>query len=180
MTDTILAGFLRRQAEAARELEAASDLVKITVGGASGDRFVVELSCRGLVARSPADVRESGTFACGVWFPPDYLRAANPFEVVTWLFPRDIWHPNIAGNLSRICIGRLAPGTPLVDLIYQVHAIVTWNKVTMREDDALNAAACQWARGHADRYPVDRRPLKRRAFQLAVTMVSGNEADHGG
>jgi hypothetical protein len=45
-------------------------------------------------------------------------------------------------------------------------------KVTMREDDALNRAACQWARQHPERFPVDRRPLKRRAVTLHMSDVS--------
>jgi hypothetical protein len=38
----------------------------------------------------------------------------------------------------------------------------------MREDDALNKAACAWAREHQDRFPVDRRPLRRRQLELTV------------
>jgi len=72
-------------------------------------------------------------------FSADYLRSADPFRVVTWFGPLNTWHPNIAFGAPVICIGRLSPGTGLVDIIYQVFEIVTWNKVTMREDDALNA-----------------------------------------
>lgn len=36
----------------------------------------------------------------------------------------------------------------------------------MREDDALNKPACVWARAHRDRFPLDRRPLKRGGFQI--------------
>jgi hypothetical protein len=32
----------------------------------------------------------------------------------------------------------------------------------MREHRALNHDACAWARNHTHRFPVDRRPLKRR------------------
>jgi hypothetical protein len=68
-------------------------------------------------------------------------------------------------------VGRLVPGTSLVDLLYQVHEIVTYQKVTMREDDALNPAACGWARTHQHLFPIDRRPLRRRAttFQVKIS-----------
>jgi hypothetical protein len=113
------------------------------------------------------------------WFPSDYLRTADPFRVVTWLGPRHVWHPNIAADAPAICVGRLVPGTSLVDLIYQVFEIITWNKVTMREDDALNRAACQWARSHRERLRIDRRPLKRRALDLRIEDAGERSANDG-
>ena len=67
-----------------------------------------------------------------------------------------------------VCVGRLSPGTELVDLLFQLFEMITWRKVTMREDDALNATACVWARSHRDRFPVDTRPLKRHAGRIRV------------
>lgn len=61
----------------------------------------------------------------------------------------------------------------------QVFDIITWNKVTLREDDALNTAACQWARRHPDRFPVDRRLLKRRRLALHAKDVSKRSQSHG-
>ncbi len=55
----------------------------------------------------------------------------------------------------------MPPGTGLVDLLWQVFDLITWNRVTMSEPDALNKAACQFARNHPDRYPIDKRPLRR-------------------
>jgi hypothetical protein len=99
--------------------------------------------------------------------------------VLTWLAPRDIWHPNISADAPVICVGRLAPGTALVDLLYQLFEVITWNKVTMREDDALNRAACQWARRNGHRFPVDRRPLKRSAGSTSGVGMCVSEATHG-
>jgi hypothetical protein len=118
-------------------------------------------------------VRESDRFEVGITFPPDYLRRIDPFEIVTWLGPRNVFHPNISDRGPFICVGRLAPGMPLVDLLYQVFEIITYQKVTMREDDALNADACAWARRHRDRLPIDRRPLKRRALELQIGAAAG-------
>jgi hypothetical protein len=57
----------------------------------------------------------------------------------------------------------------LVDLLFQCFEVITYQKVTMREDDALNHAACAWAREHQQRFPIDRRPLKwRRPEQVAI------------
>ncbi|HVR30785.1 MAG TPA: hypothetical protein VMS86_14780 [Thermoanaerobaculia bacterium] len=38
----------------------------------------------------------------------------------------------------------------------------------MREDDALNREACVWARANQHRFPLDRRPLKRRALRFEL------------
>jgi hypothetical protein len=168
MADRILEAFLARQRVAGEALAAESDLLDVEPMGSPADRYLVELRCRGLIESAPGDVVEADRFQVGVWFPPTYLRMANPFQVLTWLGPRNIWHPNISAMGPWICIGRLAPGTELVDILYQVFEIVTWNKVTMREDDALNGAACQWARRHGDRFPVDQRPLKRRQVGLCI------------
>ena len=54
----------------------------------------------------------------------------------------------------------------------QIHEIVTWQKVTMREDDALNHAACQWARANRARFPVDSRPLKRSGRAVATAAIT--------
>ena len=81
-------------------------------------------------------------------------------EVASGLVVQRRWHPNVRHPL--ICIGRVIPGTPLVDLVHRVFEIVTWQHHTSVEIDALNAAACQWARTNADRLPVDRRPLLHR------------------
>jgi hypothetical protein len=179
MADRILEAFLARQQVAGLALAQESDLLDLLPIGSPADRYLVELRCKGLIERSPGDVVEADRFQIGIWFPSSYLRAANPFQVLTWLGPHNVWHPNISAIEPVICIGRLAPGTELVDILYQVFEIVTWNKVTMREDDALNAAACQWARRHGDRFPVDRRPLKRRRGALHVSPVSEHNESHG-
>ena len=172
MTDAVMNAFLRRQAEDGLALASQSDLVDIEPIGTAADRFLVHFTCRGLIQRLDGSITESTDFVIGIWFPADYLRVANPFRVVTWLGPANVWHPNIAIGAGAICVGRLAPGTGLVDLIYQCWEIITWNRVTMREDDALNLAACQWARAHQDRFPVDTRPLKRRALALHAQDIS--------
>ena len=179
MTDRVLETFLSRQLDEGLALAGESDLLQLLPLGEPADRFVAAFTCTGLVQQASDRIVEAAHFEVGIWFPSDYLRRAEPFRVLTWLGPRNIWHPNIAADAPVICVGRLAPGTSLVDLLYQVFEIITWNKVTMREDDALNKPACQWAGRHGDRFPVDRRPLKRRALDLRVE-DAGNERSADG
>jgi hypothetical protein len=163
MADRIFESFLASQAEDAQALDRASDLLAICpVGPSPSDRYILDYRCTGLVRDPAGQIVEASHFLVGVRFPADYLRVASTFNVLTWLGPPTTWHPNISNEFPVICVGHLEPGTGLVDLAYQIHAVITWQKVTMDESNALNRAACQWARGHRDRFPVDRRPLKRR------------------
>jgi hypothetical protein len=168
MSDRVLNAFLRRQEEEGLTLAAESDLLRLVPSGNPPDRYIAQFHCTGLVKREPFEIVEADRFEVGFWFSTQHLRMVNPFLTITWLGPTNIWHPNVSATEPFICIGRVAPGMGLVDMLYQVFEIITWNKVTMREDDALNPAACQWARRHLDRFPVDRRPLKRTAPQFTA------------
>ena len=93
---------------------------------------------------------------------------------MTWFGPPNVWHPNIAHAAPFICVGRLGPGTPLVDLLYQCYEVLTYFRFNPREDDCLNPAACAWARQNADRFPLDDRPLKRRRIELERRAIQGD------
>lgn len=167
MTDKVLAAWLERQREDGVALAAASDLLDLApleVGPCQ--RYLAGFRCTGLVRADSGEVAPADRFLLGIWFPDQYLREADPFRVLAWIEPRGAFHPNVRAPF--ICIGHLAPGTPLVDLLYRCFEIVTWNRVTMREDDALDRDACGWARRNQQRFPVDRRPLKRRRVDLGV------------
>jgi hypothetical protein len=172
MQDKIFENFLKRQYEEGMALARSSDLLELNpMGGDPPDRYIAEFRCKGLMRAPGGDVVETNYFEVGIWFPSDYLRRAVPFQVVTWLGPWEVFHPNISDTAPFICIGKLAPNTPLVDILYQCFEIITYNKVTMREDDALNPFACMWARENQHRFPIDRRPLKRRPLELKVEQV---------
>ena len=172
--DTVLEAFLARQYEEGMALATASDLLELEpIDGPPPQRYLARFRCKGLVRSPDGEIVETDRFEIGIWFPSDYLRWAEPWQVLTWLGPRQVFHPNISDRLPAICVGRLVPGTPLVDLLYQCFEIITYNKVTMREDDALNHAACAWARDNRHRFPIDRRPLKRRALKLTVAGGKG-------
>ena len=179
MADRILEAFLARQQLEGCALADESDLLTLEPIGAPADRYRVEFRCRGLVERTPGEIVEADRFHVKVWFPSTYLRIAHPFRVLTWVGPQGAFHPNISATEPLICIGHLAPGTGLVDILYQVYAVITWNKVNMQEQEALNLSACQWARQHRDRFPVDRRPLKRQAMTFRVADVSERSESHG-
>jgi hypothetical protein len=172
MTDHILAAFLERQLAEGTALAAESDILELRpFEPASPQHYVARFHCQGLV-RTPAGlVAEAERFVVGVWFPDDYLRVADPFTVLTLLEPWTAHHPNIRAPF--ICVGAIAPGTGLVDILYRCWEVITFRKVTMREDDALDHQACAWARHHQHLFPTDARPLKRRAVEFGVEVVEG-------
>jgi hypothetical protein len=161
MRDSVLIAFLERQYDLGRELASRSNLLELfPLGHPPVQYYVARFSCKGLVRSANGTIVEGNRFEVGIHFPLDYLRRVEPGLVLTWLEPHNAFHPNIRAPF--ICVGRVAPGTGLVDLLYQVYEIITYWKVTMREDDALNLDACAWARRNQHRFPVDRRPLKNR------------------
>ena len=81
------------------------------------------------------------------------------------LGPLNVVHPNLAPPLA--CIGHIPPGFSLVDLLYQVYEILTYEKWAAH--DFLNAEAAVWARQNHQIFPLDRRPLKRRPLPVTDT-----------
>lgn len=165
MADKIFDAFLQHEHDQAMALARASDLLELfpahPIDGPP-DRYLAHFRCTGLVKQPGGTVTTANDFVVGISFPSDYLARVNPAAVLTWLQPWSAFHPNIKAPF--VCVGRIVPGTPLVDLLYQLFELITYTKVTMREDDALNRDACAWARQHAETFPVDRRPLKRRVL----------------
>ncbi len=163
MNDVIFESFLSRQFAEGVALAAASDLVELhPLGSKPVQRYLARFRCRGLV-RLGDRVIEHDCFDLGIYFPSDYLRRVNPLEILTLLGPVETWHPNC--RAPGFCPGHLAPGMSLVELIHQCVEILSWRKVTMKEDDCMNGAACAWARANRSRFPVDLRPLRRRASE---------------
>ena len=158
--DRVLNNFLERQREAGMALAAASDLIDLrALDSAPSTAYFARFNCTGLV-RYQGKVVEHDDFLVGIRFPDSYLRQFDTARVLTWCAPHEIWHPNI--RTPFVCAGNMQPGTPLVDLLFQLHEIITYHNVEMREHNALNHDACAWARNQSHRFPVDRRPLKRR------------------
>jgi len=163
MTDAIYEAFLQEQWRAGRELADHSDLLDLDV--IDHDRCVARFFCKGLVRQPDGQIVEATDFVVGIWFPSDYLRTVSPHEIVTWFRPTNVWHPNLLP--PACCLGPIAPGTELVDLLYQCYEIITYGN--WAPHDALNREAAQWARNqHRYPFPLDRRPLRRRVLDLQV------------
>ena len=164
--DAIFSSFLEEQEREALEMARESDLLDVEcVGSRPYQHFLLRFYCQGLVQTSDG-IAEAELFEIGVFYPLDFHERANPGEVLTLLGPVNVFQPAI--RFPFICPGRLMPGTSLTDLILQCFEILTWAKVTMSEDDALNPAACKWARQNIDRFPIDDRPLLNRRIKPRV------------
>ncbi|MGH7560438.1 MAG: hypothetical protein ACRENB_05400 [Gemmatimonadales bacterium] len=161
MVDRVYEGFLRRQLDEARELMDSSDRVHLEpLGSPWPDRYRVRFTCRGLVRAPDGAMRETERFEVGIRFPADYLRRADPVQVLTWLGPMNVYHPNISDIAPVICIGPIKAGTPLVTLVERCYQVITYQKVTTALWNTLNPRAAVWAAAERDRFPVDPRPLR--------------------
>jgi hypothetical protein len=170
--DKPLLGFLEHQYREAMAFAAESDLLDLEpLPGSPPSRYLAHFTCTGLV-HAGSDIVEWNHFVVGIWFPSVYLRRVNPVQVVSWLAPNEIWHPNIGGSpRPHICLGTIRPGSSLVDLLIQCWELITYHQCTMDENDALNWDACRWARHNTHRFPVDKRPLKRRALEIDLVPI---------
>lgn len=162
MIDPTLTSWLDAQREEGMQLAQQSDLLELHP--LDSQRFIAEYKCRGLVRDVVGEVREHDRFAIGIYFSERYLREVHPGEILTWLGPAEIWHPNIRPPL--VCLGPIAPNTPLTDLLHRCFELITWQNVTMH--DGFNPLACAWARQYCERFPVDTRPIKWRSPTHAV------------
>ena len=174
--DPVLTGFLKAQQLRGPEFAAQSDILELSpvmqphlLADGAPVAWEAEFHCRGLVRDAETGaINEADRFRFGIVFPPQYLRQVDPLRVVSALEPAGIWHPNILGPMC--CIGHVPPGTELVDLLYQIFEIITWQNWAAH--DGLNQEACQWARNHTDRVPLERRPLKRRVTATATNTAT--------
>jgi hypothetical protein len=160
--------FLAQQYREGRALAAESDVVALRpVAGDPPDKYIATFRTRGLVREADGQIREAEGFVVGIAFRSNYLAHVNPLELVTWLGPENVWHPNAGRGPFHfgpvlLCIGRIAPGTGLVTLLYQIHDVLRYANYTLVETDALNFEACQWARKNVHRFPISSEPLRRR------------------
>jgi len=178
VVDPILHSFLAHEHEKAMRLARQSDILDLeAMDTPPHQRYLARYRCKGLVRREDGAITTCDEFIAGIILPDDYLRRVDAMRIVHLLTP-GVWHPNIQGPV--ICLGRLREGTALVDILMQVYEILTYQKATMREDDALNHQACAYARSHGDRFPLDRRPLRRSAMKLSLTALDPAGRGAGG
>ena len=164
MHNPILESWYLRELAAAMNLADQSDLLELAILPDRSQRaLMARYTCNGLVRDGDGQVSLADEFVAGIRIPSDYLQRANTFEILAWLAPLEIWHPNILP--PYLCIGLLSPGMSLVDILYQIFEIITYRKVS--PGDNLNKDAAAWARTpDAQRmFPIDTRPLKRPLLQ---------------
>ncbi len=159
MMDKIFMASLDAQHEQAQALADASDLLEVE--RLDSQRFLARFHSKALICEGDGEVREVNGFVVGYWFRESYLRFVEPLEVITWISPRSVFHPNV--RTPACCVGHISPGTPLIDLLYRTYEVVSCQNVMPSEKESLNPAACQWARNNQNRFPLDDRPLKRRS-----------------
>jgi hypothetical protein len=126
--------------------------------------YRLTFATRGLV-RQDGEIRECNQHVVALRVLPDFLRRAERFEMLLLAEPRNAFHPNL--QPPGICV-EVYPGEPLVEICESLHALFSWRLRNLREDDALNAAACAWGRANLDRLPVDDRPLFGRKTSFAL------------
>jgi hypothetical protein len=174
MKDPVLEAFLKRQHEEGFALAGQSDMFDLrALDGPPAQHYIATFYCNGLVQERDGSIVQANRFVVGYYFSPSHLRAPDPYQAVMLFQPERSWHPNV--RAPYLCLGHIAPATTLVDLIYRSFELLTYRKCTMREDNALNHEACVWARNNQHRFPLDRRPLKRRRGAIGVTERIGNE-----
>jgi len=173
--DNIARSFLGQQRAQALALADSSDLIGLTVlPGEPPQRYILAIRANGLVQGTDGSIREFDRCDIGIYLPGDYVRVVRPEEVLTYLGPHARpFHPNLR---PPFCCVHIPPGMALTDLIYAVHEIWTWTLVGTA-DNGLNPAAAEWARRQdPDRFPVDRRPLKRRTATTSTRDIPHEEA----
>jgi hypothetical protein len=156
MNDPIQDTWLVTQYKECMEFSRKSSVLSLApVAGDPPFRYIAKFDCDGLV-RTSEGVAVCDSHLVGINFPEDYLRTScGPGEVLTWLEPQTEFHPNILP--PSCCVGHIAPGMTLLSLLQQLYTMITWQRFTPVESDALNRAACSWARDHLDDFPIDPR-----------------------
>lgn len=159
MSDLVRRSFLLAQAREGRELAAQSDILTIEpLDSSPHERYILRFDAMGVITDRDGPREARGVFIVGVWFPGDYHQRVVVPQALTWLAPREVFHPNVLGPL--ICLGTFRPGTPLIEICYRLFSVITYQNYGLTSP--LNPTAAAWARRHLDRFPIDPRPLKRR------------------
>jgi hypothetical protein len=137
--------------------------------------WLVEFQCLNLVRPPGGSIAIADRCRVAIRLPSDYLARADTFEILRWVGPAHPFHPNIHPVAPVLCAGLLYPAMELVELVLQIHQVVTWRNVTLVESDALNRDAIAWARSNPELYPIDDRPLRRTSAALSATVTDVGE-----
>ncbi len=174
--DNVREAFLHKQLEEGMALARQSDILKLApMPGEPICRYIAHYDGgKGLVIQHDGQIAEFDQYTVGICFPEDYLQHVEIPNVLTYLGPHPApFHPNIRAPF--ICM-HLEPGTGLVDILYACYEMWTWN-LFATPDEGLNHAAAQWSRSQSrKRFPIDKRPLKRRVTRVEAIPPTTMEA----
>ncbi len=141
--------------EAMKRLTGESPLFRVLSWGTPPERYVVTLSCRGLV-KSPDALQPtvSSEHQFEIYLHEHYPRIQPR---LTWL--TDIFHPNILSPRQNggVCIGTWTPAESLDQLCVRIAEMVQFK--SYNPNDALNLEAADWVRRHPTQLPIDTRPV---------------------
>jgi len=156
MNDSIFAAWLETQFKECMEFAQRSSVLSLApVAGEPPFRYIARFECDGL-ANTEEGIAVCDRHVVGINFPEHYLRVScGPGEVLTWLEPHAEFQPNIRPPFC--CIGHIAPGMTLLSILQQLFTMITWQRFTPIEGNALNRDACRWARANLHRLPIDAR-----------------------
>jgi ubiquitin-protein ligase len=167
--DPIFERFLRESWHNAKSLADGSDVVELVPFGDPPHAVVAQFHANCYV-KTPQGTALHFGFTVGYRFPENYLNLALPWEVMHFLAPATVWHPNI--RVNAICLGTgLQPGTELRELLFRTYELVTFQRRS-QPADPLNAEAAAWVRRNWPVQPADSRPLKWRATNSVESLGS--------
>lgn len=153
---SIFQSWCEHQFVEAMGFSAKSDVLSLApVAGDPPYKYIARFECRGL-ATTADGITIVDRHLVGILFPEYYLQTScDPAQILTWLEPVTEFQPNIRPPFC--CIGHIPPGMSLMSILHQLYQMITWQRFTSREDDALNPEACSWARNNMERLPIDPR-----------------------
>jgi hypothetical protein len=162
MNDTILNDWLLAEQDRLREFLGQTDLVRVTPydAGEPHRMYLADFFCNTLVRDDRGIIVPHVGVRTGIAISDDHLRDMEPLLLVSLFGPRNLWHPNTDPTRGLICPGHMRTGVGLIDILNQVHSILSYQNMNLLS--VLNPDAAAWAREHRAEFPIDPRPLKRR------------------
>lgn len=137
------------------QLISGNPLISVETQGMPPTLYRVTFWCRGLAwpKGAPAPC-VTARHQAEIYLHNEYPR--RPPRIL-WL--TDIFHPNILPpeRNGGVCIGAWTPAESLDQLIVRLGEMVQYKQYGLK--DPLDPVAARWAAAHAQRFPVDDRPL---------------------
>jgi len=134
-SDAIYQRFMERQRVEGLALAESSDILSLFIPPMSPPHFVAEFSCKGLIRDSAGEIKEANRFrlACG----SQRITCAVQIRLRWCACLLQVYGIQMLVRISFDMHGRITPGTPLVDILFQIYDILTYHKFNPREDDSL-------------------------------------------